>query len=145
MLFKKNQILPQEKKFLKCTYTITKHVICTMKSIKCAIHCQVMLTFFQKISAFLYQEWNITTTWRITYDDTYMTFMKIVQFSRHPFPLVHLRSKFVHPLDLRPPWSNKFPLFQIITKKIKENIIQRWLLYVIRSFLQIDFLCVRTW
>ena len=40
------------------------------------------------------------------------------------------------------PWTSNFkrtPLLQMITNQLKENIIQGWLLYVIRSFLQVDF------
>ena len=40
-------------------------------------------------------------------DDTHMTSMKIVQFSRPPPPLVQLRAKFFHPLDLARPISNE--------------------------------------
>ena len=36
-----------------------------------------------------------------------MTSMKIVQFSRPPTPLVQLRPKFFHPLDLGRPISNE--------------------------------------
>ena len=39
-------------------------------------------------------------------DDTHMTSMKIIQFSRPPTPLVHLPSKFFHPLDLGRPFPN---------------------------------------
>ena len=38
-----------------------------------------------------------------------MTSMKIVQFSRPLHPLVHLRPKFFHPLDLERPVSNEPP------------------------------------
>ena len=40
------------------------------------------------------------------------------------------------------PWTSNFkrtPLLQMITNQLKENIIQGWVLYVIRSFLQVDF------
>ena len=40
-------------------------------------------------------------------DDTHMTSMKIVQFSRSPTHLVHLRPKFFHPLALGRPISNE--------------------------------------
>ena len=36
-------------------------------------------------------------------DDTHMTSMKIVQFAGPPTPLIHLRPKFFHPLDLGRP------------------------------------------
>ena len=71
-----------------------------------------------------------------------MTSMKIVQFSRPPTPLVQLRPKFVHPLDLGRPISNKpsppAPL-QMITTQLKGIIILGSLLYVIRSFVQVGF------
>ena len=43
------------------------------------------------------------------------------------------------------PWTSNFkriphlPPFHMITNQLKENIIQGWLLYVIRSFLQVGF------
>ena len=64
--------------------------------------------------------------------------MKIFHFSRPPTPFVHLRPKFFHPFDLERPISNDSPL-QMITNQLKEKIIQGWLLYVIRSFLQVGF------
>ena len=67
-----------------------------------------------------------------------MTSMKIFHFSRPPTPFVHLRPKFFHPFDLGRPISNDSPL-QMITNQLKEKIIQGWLLYVIRSFLQVGF------
>ena len=42
-------------------------------------------------------------------DDTQMTSMKTVQFSRPPTPLVQLRPKFFHPLVLRRLISNEPP------------------------------------
>ena len=69
-----------------------------------------------------------------------MTSMKIVQFSRLPTPLVDLRPKFFQPLDLDvQTQTNPHPPLQMITNQLKENIIERWLLYVIKSFLQIGF------
>ena len=64
-----------------------------------------------------------------------MTSLKTVQFSRPPTPLVQLRPKFFHPLDLGPHISNEPPYpptppLQMITNQLKENIIQ--VLYVIR-------------
>ena len=38
-----------------------------------------------------------------------MTSMKIVEFLKSPTPLVHLRPKFFHPLDLGRPISNEPP------------------------------------
>ena len=40
-------------------------------------------------------------------DNTHMTFIKIIQFSRPPTPLVNQRPKFFHPLDLGRPISNE--------------------------------------
>ena len=39
-----------------------------------------------------------------------MTSIKIVQFSRPLTPLVHLRPKFIHPLDLGRPISKELPI-----------------------------------
>ena len=57
-------------------------------------------------------------------DDTYITPMKIVQFSKPSNPLFHLRPKFFHALDLERPISNKPPPLQMITNQLKENITQ---------------------
>ena len=46
---------------------------------------------------------------KATRNDTHGKSMKIVQFSRPPTPLVHLRPKFVHPVNLERPISNKLP------------------------------------
>ena len=40
-------------------------------------------------------------------DDTHMTSMEIVQFSRPPTPLIHLHPKFFHPLHLGRPNSSE--------------------------------------
>ena len=83
-----------------------------------------------------------TTLSHTVRDDTHVASMKIVQFSRSITPLVQLRPKFLHPLDLGHPVSNKspsFPSYNQITNQLKKNIIQGWLLYVIRSFLQVVF------
>ena len=61
-----------------------------------------------------------------------MTYMKIVQFSRPPPPLSIYIQNSSTPLILD-------IYLQIITNQLKENIIQGWLLYVIRPFLQVDF------
>ena len=73
-------------------------------------------------------------------DDTHMTAIKIVQFLRPPTPLVHLHPKFFHLIDHGRLISDEpsSPL-QMITNQLKENIIQGWLVYVIRSFLQVGF------
>ena len=47
---------------------------------------------------------------KATRNDTHGKSMKIVQLSRPPTPLVHLRPKFVHPVNLERPISNKLPL-----------------------------------
>ena len=71
-------------------------------------------------------------------DDTHMTSMKIVKFSRPP-PPCPCTSKIPPPSW---PWmsnSKRTPLLQMINSQLKGNIIQRWLLYVIRSFFQVGF------
>ena len=69
----------------------------------------------------------------------HITCMKFVQFSRSPTPPVHLRPKFFYPLDLEGPISNKHSsVLQVITN-LKKDIMQEWLLDVIRSFLQVGF------
>ena len=77
--------------------------------------------------------------WR-SVDDAHMTTMKILQFSRASTPLVHLCAKFFHPLDLARPISNEPPTpLQMITNQLNENIIQGWLLYVIKPYVQVGF------
>ena len=49
-----------------------------------------------------------------------------------PTHFVHLRPTLFHLLDLRRPISNETPSLQMITNQLKENIIQWWLLHVIR-------------
>ena len=55
-----------------------------------------------------------------------MTSMKIVQFSRPPTPLVHVRPKFLNPFDFERPISSELPppTLQMITNQLKENIIE---------------------
>ena len=72
-------------------------------------------------------------------DNTHMTSMKIAQFSKSLSPLVHLCPKFFYPVDLGCPIPKKPLPLQIIAIQLKKNIIQGWLLYVIRSFLQAGF------
>ena len=72
-------------------------------------------------------------------DDTHMTSMKIVLFSRPPAPLVHLHQTFFYPIKLWRPIPNETPPLQMINNQLKENIIQGWLLYVTRSFFQVSF------
>ena len=84
-------------------------------------------------------------------DDTHVTPMKIAQFSRPSSPLVQLRPKFFHALELdvqfqTPPSPPTPPLpppplspHPHSPNDIKGNIILGWLLNVIRSFLQADF------
>ena len=66
---------------------------------------------------------------RATWDDIHVKSSKIVQFSRPATPLIHLCPKFFHPLELGCPNE------PLLTNQLKENIIQGWLLHVIRSFL----------
>ena len=66
----------------------------------------------------------------------------IFETPRPPIPLVHLCPTFSHSLKLWRSVSNNqttLPLLQMITRQLKESIIQGWLLYVIRSFLQVGF------
>ena len=64
-----------------------------------------------------------------------MTSTKIFQLSRPPLS----SSKLLPPLDLEPPVSNEpSPPLQMIANQLKEKIIQGWLSYVIRSFLQVS-------
>ena len=78
-----------------------------------------------------------------TRNDTYMTSMKIVQFSRLPTPLVHLRQKFFHPLDLGRPISNEphhlSHSLQMIANQLKENIMQGWLFMLSSTSFRSDF------
>ena len=48
-------------------------------------------------------------------------------------PIVHLRPKFCHPLELGRPISNE-PPSPNDNQSVKKNTIQGWLLYAIRSF-----------
>ena len=75
-------------------------------------------------------------------DDTRMTSIKIVQFLRPPNPLVYLRPKFLHHLEIGRAIWNEPPLphfLQMITRQLKVNLIKEWLLYVFRSFLHVGF------
>ena len=79
--------------------------------------------------------------WIRIIDDTHMTSMKTVQVLRLPTLIVHLHPKFFHRFDLGRPISKNLPSPpppQMITNQLKENIIQGWLLYVIRSFFQVS-------
>ena len=71
-----------------------------------------------------------------------LTSIKIVQFSRPP-TLLSIMSKILHPLELGNPISDEPspppPRIQMITNQLKENILQGWLWYVIRSVLQVGF------
>ena len=73
-----------------------------------------------------------------------MTSMKIVQYLRPPTLLSSYVQNSYTPLTLdvqfqtNPPPPSSLPL-QMITSQLKEDIIQRLLLYVIRSFLHVGF------
>ena len=74
-------------------------------------------------------------------DDTHMAPKKMVQFSvpLHLHSLCPPTSKI-----LPPPWSStsnfkRILRFQMIANQLKENKTQGWLLYAIRSFLQVGF------
>ena len=58
---------------------------------------------------------------------------------KNPHPLVQLRPRNFHPLDLGLLVSNKSLPLQMIINQLKENIIQGWILYVIRSFLKVGY------
>ena len=64
--------------------------------------------------------------------------MKIVQFSRPPPALSIYVQDFSTSLTLDVQFQTK-PSLQTVTNQLKENIIQGWLLYVIRYFLQVGF------
>ena len=64
--------------------------------------------------------------------------MKIVQCSRPLTPFSSYVQSYSTTLTLDVQFQTN-PLLQMITNQLKENIIQGWLLYVIRSFLQVDF------
>ena len=58
-------------------------------------------------------------------DDTHVRSMKTVQFSRPPpHPLVHLRSKFFHPLDFGRPISSQPLLLEFQTNREVENFLR---------------------
>ena len=95
-------------------------------------HYLVIIRFFRKCCKLFYYNRKLR-------DDTHMTSTKIIQFSRPPILLVHLRPKFFLPLDLGRPISNNLNPLQMKTNNLKEIIIQGWLLYVITSFLQLGF------
>ena len=70
-------------------------------------------------------------------------------FKSFPPPiLAQLRPTFFHPLDpgrpIPPPWSwtsnfKRTSPLHLKTNQLKENLIQRWLFYLIRSLLQVGF------
>ena len=66
---------------------------------------------------------------------------KLSNFQDPSLPLVHLRLIFFHPLDFGRPISNEpsSSSLQMITNQLKENIIQGWLSYVVRPFLEVGF------
>ena len=74
-------------------------------------------------------------------DDTHMTSLKIVQISRLPTRLsIYVQNSATSlTLDVQFQMNPPFPPLQMITNQLKYNIIQVWLLYVIKSFLQVDF------
>ena len=74
-------------------------------------------------------------------DDTHMTSLKIVQISRLPTRLsIYVQTSATSlTLDVQFQMNPPFPPLQMITNQLKYNIIQVWLLYVIKSFLQVDF------
>ena len=94
----------------------------------------------------LFTQWNDQHTLDIELieslqirDNTHMTFMKTVQFRRTPTPLSSYVQETSTPLTLDFQFQTNPPPLQMIINQLKENIIQRWLLYVIRSFLKVGF------
>ena len=82
--------------------------------------------------------------WKSNYlrDDTHIDVHKNCSVFKTPYPLVH------YVQNSPPPWTWKSnlrrtlpppPRIQMITNQLKENIIQGWLWYVIRSVLQVGF------
>ena len=67
---------------------------------------------------------------------------KLANFQDSPPPLSSsVQNSLSSPIDLgRPKRPPKLFHLQIITNQFKENIIQGWLLHVIRSFLRSDFI-----
>ena len=71
-----------------------------------------------------------------------MTSIKIVQFLRPLIPLVHLRPKFFHPLDLACPISNELPQpsnllfrgFKLLCVQLSKNISKIFLFIIIHIF-----------
>ena len=61
-------------------------------------------------------------------DDTHMTSMKIVQFLRVPLSIYIQNSSTSLTLDVQ--FQKNPPSLQVITNQLKENKLQRWLLYV---------------
>ena len=79
-------------------------------------------------------QWNINHKGRYTYG-----VHENCPIFKTPHASVHLRPNFFHPFDLGYPISDELPPLQMITNQLQENIIQGWLLYAIRSFLQVGF------
>ena len=63
---------------------------------------------------------------------------KLANFQEPPLPLSIYVQNSSTPLTLEVQFQTKPPL-QLINNQLKENIIQVWLLYVIRFFLQVGF------
>ena len=75
---------------------------------------------------------------KIIRDDIQMTSKVIAQFLRPSTPLPIYVQICSSPLTLDIQLQMKPPL-QVITNQLKENIVQGWLSYVIRFFLQVGF------
>ena len=74
-------------------------------------------------------------------DNTNTKSMKIVHFSRPITPLSIYAQNSSTSLSLNIQFQTLPPPLQMITNQLKENTIQGWLLYVIRSFIQVGFRC----
>ena len=87
----------------------------------------------------LIQKYILNSFWITPTDDTHMTSMEIVQFFKPPPtpPLpINVQNSSI-PLTLDVQFTRNHSL--MITNQLKENIIQGWLLYVIKSFLEVGF------
>ena len=73
-------------------------------------------------------------------DDTHMTSIKIVQFSRPPTLLFIYVQNSSSPLIVEVQFqTNPSSPLQVVTNQLKANIIQEWPLYVTSSFPQVGF------
>ena len=103
----------------------------------------INLFFLNIVSNLKIPEWikcgHLVCFWQIYLrDDTHLTSMKIIQFSRPLTPIVRLRPKFFHALDLGRPVSNE-PASPNDNQSIKRKPNPKMTIYVIKSFLKVNF------